>query len=188
MTITQSDTNIATPAAGTWALDPGHAEVGFVGRHFGLTKVRGRFTGVSGTVVIADDLAASTVDVTIDMATVSSGDHSRDDHLRSPDFFDVESHPTATFRSIHVDAAHGSSGRVTGDLTIKGITNSVVLDVEYLGHATDPWGNARTVFSASAAINRDDWGLTWNMLLDAGGLLVSKEIRLEIEAELIKQA
>lgn len=175
------------PAAGTWALDPGHAEVGFVGRHFGLTKVRGRFTGASGTVVIGENPADSTVEVDIDMTSVSSGDQSRDDHLRSPDFFDVEQHPTATFRSTSV-TVDGTTGKVVGDLTIKGIAKPVVLDVAYLGHARDPWGGERSVFSAGATINREDWGLTWNMLLEAGGLLVSKEIRLEIEAELVYQA
>ncbi len=175
------------PAAGTWQIDPGHAEVGFVGRHFGLTKVRGRFTGVDGAVVVADDPTGSSVQVTIDMRSVSSGDQSRDDHLRSADFFDVDHHPTATYRSsaVHVD---GTSGTIDGDLIIKGITRPVRLQMDYLGHATDPWGNERAVFSASSKINREDWGLTWNMLLEAGGLLVSKEITLEIEVELIHQA
>jgi polyisoprenoid-binding protein YceI len=175
------------PAAGTWQIDPGHAEVGFVGRHFGLTKVRGRFTGVDGAVVVADDPTDSSVQVTIDMRSVSSGDQSRDDHLRSADFFDVDQHPTATYRSsaVHVD---GTSGAIDGDLTIKGVTRPVRLRMDYLGHAIDPWGNERAIFSASSKINREDWGLTWNMLLEAGGLLVSKEITLEIEVELIHQA
>ena len=174
------------PAAGTWQIDPAHAEVGFVGRHFGLTKVRGRFTGVDGAVVVADDPTDSSVQVTIDMRSVSSGDQSRDDHLRSADLFDVDHHPTASYRStaVHLD---GTSGTIDGELTIKGITRPVQLRMDYLGHATDPWGNERAVFSASSKINREDWGLTWNMLLEAGGLLVSKEITLEIEVELIHQ-
>lgn len=173
------------PATGTWRLDPGHADVGFVGRHLGLTKVRGRFTGVSGTVTIADDLAASTVDVAIDMATVNSGDQSRDDHLRSGDFFDVDNHPTATFRSTRLDVK-ATAATLVGELTMKGITRPVTLEVDYLGHASDPWGNERAVFSASGRINREDWGLTWNMLLEAGGLLVSKEIVLQLDVELIQ--
>jgi polyisoprenoid-binding protein YceI len=174
------------PAVGTWQIDPGHAEIGFVGRHFGLTKVRGRFTGVDGAVVVAHDPTDSSVQVTIDMHSVSSGDHSRDDHLRSADFFDVDHHPTASYRStaVHLD---GTSGTIDGELTIKGITRPVRLQMDYIGHATDPWGNERAVFSASSKINREDWGLTWNMLLEAGGLLVSKEITLEIEVELIHQ-
>jgi polyisoprenoid-binding protein YceI len=174
------------PAVGIWTIDPGHAEVGFVGRHFGLTKVRGRFTGVSGTITVADDLAASTVEVVIDTASVKSGDQHRDDHLRSTDFFDVERHPTAVFRSTGV-VASGATATLTGDLTIKGVTKPVAMHVDYVGGATDPWGNERAVFSARGRINREDWGLTWNMLLDAGGLLVSKEIALEIEVELIRQ-
>jgi polyisoprenoid-binding protein YceI len=177
---------VERPATGTWTIDPGHADVGFVGRHFGLTKVRGRFLGVTGTVVIADDLAASSIDVRIDMTTVSSGDQARDDHLRSADFFDVEQHPEATFRStsLDLDGAHAS---LVGDLTIKGVTHPVRLDVDYLGQLVDPWQNERSVFSAHGRINREDWGLTWNMVLDSGGLLVSKEIAIELEVELVKQ-
>ena len=135
---------------------------------------------------ITDDLATSAITVTIDLASVSSGDQARDDHLRSADFFDIEQHPTATFRSTSVQV-DGTSATLVGDLTIKDITRPVTLDVEYLGHARDPWDNDRAVFSASGKLNREDWGLTWNMVLDTGGLLVSKEIRLEIDVELIHQ-
>lgn len=174
------------PSPGTWTVDPGHAEVAFIGRHFGLTKVRGRFTGIDGRVEFGESMADSTVEVTMDMASVDSGDSTRDDHLRSADLFDVATHPTATFRSTSI-TVDGATGTVTGDLTIKGTTRPVTLDVTYLGHARDPWDNDRAVFSASTKINREDWGLTWNMVLDTGGLLVSREIRLEIEAELIRQ-
>jgi polyisoprenoid-binding protein YceI len=176
---------VTLPATGTWKVDPGHAEVGFVGRHVGLSRVRGRFTGVDGTVVVGADLASSSVEVVIDMASVSSGDRTRDDHLRSADFFDVEHHPAATFRSVAITGA-GSTGSIEGELTIKGITRPVTLDVEFLGEVTDPWGGERAVFSAHATIERADWGLTWNMLLEAGGVLVSKTIRLEIEVELVR--
>ena len=177
---------IDVPAAGIWKIDPGHSDIAFVGRHFGLTKVRGRFTGVAGDVVFGENLTQSTVTVEIDTTSVSSGDQSRDDHLRSGDFFDVEHHPTATFCSTGVTVA-GASATLAGELTIKEITRPVTLAVEYLGHARDPWNNDRAVFTASGTINREDWGLTWNMLLEAGGLLVSKEIRLEIDVELIRQ-
>jgi len=186
MTPTRTLEGVNLPAAGLWQIDPSHAEVAFVGRHFGLTKVRGRFVGVAGNVVVADEPASSSVDVTIDLASVSSGDAGRDDHLRSADFFDVAEHPTATFRSTGVDVS-GATATMRGDLTIKGISKEVELDVDYLGHAADPWGNERAVFSARGRIDREDWGLTWNMLLEAGGLLVSKEITLEIEVELIRQ-
>lgn len=173
------------PASGRWTIDPGHAEVGFVGRHFGLTKVRGRFTGVTGHADIGDDITDSALTVTIDTASVNSGDDTRDDHLRSADLFDVEQYPQARFTSTGITIG-GANGTVTGNLTIKDVTRPVTLDVEYVGHARDPWGNERAVFSASATINRGDWGLTWNMLLDTGGLLVSKEIRIEIEIELVR--
>ena len=175
----------ATTIAGTWKIDPGHSEVGFVGRHFGLTKIRGRFVGVDGAVVIAPEVEQSSVEVVIDMASVSSGDVARDDHLRSGDFFDVAIHPTATYRSTSLTVDRDRA-RMHGDLTIKGVTRPVTLDVELLGAATDPWGNERLVLSARGRINREDWGLTWNVVLEAGGLLVSKEITLEIEVELIR--
>jgi polyisoprenoid-binding protein YceI len=169
---------------GTWRIDAGHAEVGFVGRHFGLTKIRGRFTGVDGTITLADPIEGSSVEVTIEMATVDSGDRTRDDHLRSADLFDVEHHPTARFRSTSVVVTEGP-GRLLGELTIKDVTRPVELDVAFVGRVTDPWDNDRLVFSAFGLINREDWGLTWNMPLGAGGWLVSKEVRLEIEVELL---
>lgn len=185
-TATRTIDGVELPAAGTWTIDPGHAEVAFVGRHFGLTKVRGRFTGVEGAVDIAEDVVESTVEVTIEMATVDSGATDRDDHLRSADFFAVDEHPTATFRSTRL-TIDGAAATMDGELTIKGVTRALTLEVEYLGHARDPWDNDRAVFRAATTINREDWGLTWNMVLDTGGLLVSKEIRLEVEAELIRQ-
>ncbi len=186
MTAVRTIEGIELPATGDWEVDPGHADVAFIGRHFALTKIRGRFTDITGTVAIADDIAQSTVVVEISMASVDSGNQTRDDHLRSEDLFDVTNYPSATFVSTVV-AVEGNSGEMTGDLTIKGITRPVTLDVEYLGHATDPWSNERAVFSASTTIDREDWGLNWNMILDAGGLLVSKQIRLEIDVELIRQ-
>jgi polyisoprenoid-binding protein YceI len=175
---------VGIPAPGTWVIDPGHAEVAFVGRHFMLTKIRGRFTGVTGEVVVAERPNDSRLDVVIDMASVSSGDATRDDHLRSADLFDVENHPLANFRSTSVSWL-GERGTVTGALTIKGVSRDVTLDVEYLGFAVDPWGGERAVFSASTTIDRDDWGISWNMVLDTGGLLVSKQIRIEIEVETV---
>ncbi len=186
MSATQTIGGVELPAAGTWAIDPGHAEIGFVGRHFGLTKIRGRFTAVEGTVQVAGEPTDSTVEVAIDMASVESGSTDRDNHLRSSDFFDVDNYPTAHFRSTAV-TVEGTRGTVAGELTITGVKRPVVLDVEYLGYARDPWDNDRAVFSATAIVDRDDWGLTWNMVLDNGGLLVSKQINLEIEVELIRQ-
>ena len=174
------------PAPGRWQIDPGHSEVAFIGRHFMLTKVRGRFTGVTGAITVAEDPAESTVEVTIDMASVESGSQARDDHLRSPDFFDVTRHPTATF-AARAGGWQGTRGQLAGDLTICGITRPVTLQAEYLGHVADPWGGQRAIFTAQGALNREDWDLTWNMPLDGGGLLVSKDIRIEIEAEAVLQ-
>lgn len=155
------------PATGRWTLDPGHTSVEFVGRHFMLTKVRGRFRRVEGVIDVGATPEASSVVVTIDVASVESGLQERDDHLRSSDFFDVEHHPTATFRSTDVDW-RGGSGHVTGDLTIVGITRPVTVDVDLLGQVADPWGGHRAVFSASTEIDREAWGLTWNVALDTG--------------------
>ena len=185
-TTTRTLSGVELPAPGSWAIDPGHAEVAFIGRHFMLTKIRGRFTGVQGAVTIAEDPDQSRVEVTIDMASVDSGDQTRDGHLRSADHFDVDHHPTATFRSTSVRWS-GTHGTVHGQLTIRGATRPVTLDVEYLGHVRDPWGNDKAVFSAAGQLDREDWALTWNALLETGGLVVSKDIRLEIEVETIRQ-
>jgi polyisoprenoid-binding protein YceI len=186
MSATHTLDGIDLPAAGTWEIDAGHAEVAFVGRHLMLTKVRGRFTDVAGTIVVSDEPEDTAVAVTIGMASVTSGGPARDEHLRSGDFFDVENHPTATFRSTRV-AWNGTTGTLSGDLTIKDVTRPVTLHVDYLGHVRDPWGADRAVFSAHGTVNREDWELTWNMVLDGGGLLVSKEIRVEIEIEAVRQ-
>ena len=185
-TVTRRVGGTELPIPGRWEIDPGHTEVAFIGRHFMLTKVRGRFTGVSGVIEVAEEPGGSTVEVTIDMASVESGSQARDDHLRSQDFFDAAVHPTATF-SGHAADWQGTRGLLTGKLTIRGVTRPVTLATEYLGHAADPWGGQRAVFTAEGTLNREDWGLTWNMPLDNGGLLVSKEIRIEIEAEAVLQ-
>lgn len=192
MTTTASTTSVTRtvagtviPAAGTWDIDPGHTDVAFIGRHFMVTKVRGRFTGVTGTVSVAEDPLESTVDVTIDMASVDSGNPTRDEHIRSAELFDVDSFPTATFRSTHVDWRDGTRGTVTGDLTIHGVTRQVPLEVTFEGHVRDPWGNDRAMFSARTTVDREDYGITWNVALEAGGLLVSKQITIEIDVETV---
>jgi polyisoprenoid-binding protein YceI len=174
------------PAPGRWQIDPGHTELAFIGRHFMLTRVRGRFTGVSGAIQVAEAPDDTTVEVTIDMASVDSGSQARDEHLRSADLFDAARHPTATFAGRAV-GWQGSHGLLDGELTLRGVTRPVTLQAEYLGHVADPWGGHRAVFTASGAVNREDWGLTWNLPLEGGGLLVSKEIRIEIELEAVLQ-
>jgi polyisoprenoid-binding protein YceI len=179
--------NTTLPAAGSWQIDPGHAEVAFVGRHFMLTKVRGRFTDVSGVVTIAPDPADSTLEVLIGMASVNSGSDARDDHLRSADLFDVERWPTAMYRSTRVTWTGGDEATVEGELTIRGITRPIPLAVRFVGHALDPWGGQRAVYSATGRVNREDFGITWNMALETGGILVSRDVDLEIEVETVRQ-
>src|SRR3954464_6479420 len=161
------------PAPGRWDIDPGHTDLAFVGRHFMITKVRGRFTGVSGAITIAPDLRDSSVEVVIDMASVESGNSVRDEHIRSAELFDVAQYPEGSFRSTSVEW-DGTRGVVHGDLTIHGVTRQVPLQVSFEGYARDPWGGDRGVFSARTKVNREDFGINWNVALEAGGLLVSK--------------
>jgi polyisoprenoid-binding protein YceI len=181
---TRTVDGVVLPNAGTWEIDPGHADLAFTGRHFMVTKVRGRFSDVRGTVTIAEDLNDSKVDVTIGMASVESGNPTRDDHLRSDELFDVERFPEATFRSVSVDW-HGDGGTVLGDLTIHGVTRQVPLEVTFEGYVRDPWGADRAIFSATAQVNREDFGITWNMALEAGGVLVSKDVKITIDIETV---
>lgn len=174
------------PAAGTWEIDPVHADVAFTGRHFMVTKVRGRFTDVAGSVVVGEDLNDSRVDVVIATASVESGSAVRDEHLRSPELFDVERFPEATFRSVGVDW-QGTRGVVQGDLTLHGVTRRVPLEVTFEGHVRDPWGGDRAIFSATTRVNREDFGITWNVALEAGGVLVSKEVTIDIQVETVLQ-
>ena len=172
-----------TLTAGTWAIDPTHTEVGFVARHLMVTKVRGSFTDVSGTVEVAENVTESVANVVIKTASVSTGTADRDGHLKSADFFDSETYPDMTFVSTSFDG-----DTLTGDLTIKDVTKPVTLDVEFNGVATDPWGNEKAGFEATADINRTDWGLTWNANLEKGGVLVSEKIKLVLDVQLAKQA
>jgi polyisoprenoid-binding protein YceI len=183
-TATRSLDGVTLPAPGVWEIDPGHADLSFVGRHFMITKIRGHFTDVRGAVTIAEDLEDSTVEVVIGMASIESGSQVRDDHIRSADLFDVEQFPQATFRSVDV-SWHGSEGVVNGDLTIHGVTRRVPLQVRFEGYARDLEGGDRAIFSAHTRIDRGDFGITWNVALEAGGMLVSNEIRIEIEVETV---
>jgi len=151
-----------------------------------VTKIRGRFTGVTVRFLIAENFDDSRVDVTIDMASVESGSAARDEHIKSAELFDVERFPEATFRSTDV-AWDGAAGQVTGDLTIHGVTRTVTLEVTFEGYARDPWGGDRAIFSARTKVNREDFGITWNMAVETGGVLVSKEIHVEIDLETVLQ-
>jgi polyisoprenoid-binding protein YceI len=178
---------IEAPPAGTYVLDESHTHVGFVARHLVVAKTRGRFASFRGSVVIGEDPLASSVDVEIDVASVDTRDERRDDHLRSPDFFDAEAHPVMRYRSRGVRAADHGHFVLEGDLTVRDVTRPVALTVEFDGAVTDPWGGTRAAFSASAQVDREDFGLTWNQALEGGGVVVGKIVSIEIEAEAVLQ-
>jgi len=186
-TFTREYQGLTLPQPGAYALDTGHTTIEFVGRHLMITKVRGRFTDFSGEIVIGDAPEDSSVNVTIQTASVESSDEKRDGHLRSPDFLDAEQFPTIAFRSTEVDLHRDGTAKVTGELTVKNVTRPVVLDVEFDGAQADPWGGQRLGFSAHTEIDREDWGLTWNVALETGGVLVGKKIRLEFNVEAVRQ-
>ncbi|MBA3655282.1 MAG: YceI family protein, partial [Actinobacteria bacterium] len=164
-----------------------HTAVEFVARHLMISKVRGTFTDVSGDITIAERPEDSSVEVTIAAASVNSGESARDEHLRSPDFFDAETYPTITFRSTGVENVEDEKWKVTGDLTVRDVTRPVVLDVDFEGATVTPFGDERIGFSASTEVNREDFGLTWNVAVEAGGVVVGKKIRLEFALEAIKK-
>ncbi|WP_370894233.1 YceI family protein [Janibacter sp. GXQ6167] len=171
---------------GTWNLDPAHTEVTFVARHAMVTKVRGVFRDVEGTITVADDLAESSATAQMQTASVDTGSADRDAHLRAGDFFDSEVYPTMSFASTGVSDVSEEGFVLTGDLTIKDVTRPVQLNVEFGGVAQDPYGNLRAGFSARTQIEREDWGLNFNAKLETGGVLVSKKITIEIEVSAIK--
>lgn len=173
--------------SGTWNIDPSHTEAGFTVRHAGISKVRGSVAVTSGAITVGATLPESTVSVTLDPATISTGDAGRDGHLKSGDFFEVETYPTWTFTSTAV-RVEGDVLVVVGDLTIHGATRSVELTTEFNGTATDPFGNLRAGFEGSVTINRKDYGITWNAALETGGVLVGEKITLEFEVSAIKSA
>jgi len=179
----------ASSTATTWTLDPMHVEVGFAVRHLMISTVRGRFGTASGVVVFdAANPAHNKVDVTIDVGSVDTRQEMRDNHLRSADFFDVANYPHMHFVGKRVEGDVAKKFRVVGDLTIRDITREITLDVANEGSTNDPWGNERVGFSATAKLNRSDFNLTWNQGLEAGGVLVGEEVKLSIDAELVRQA
>ena len=173
----------------TWTIDAAHSSVEFAVRHLMITTVRGRFTDVKGTVTADEaDPSKSTVEVVIDAASIDTREPQRDAHLRSADFFDVERFPTVTFRSTRVDKGDGESFTLAGDLTIHGVTRPVVLAVQSEGRIKDAWGGIRSGFTAATKIKRSDFGLTWNQLLEAGGVTVSDEVKISLDVQLVSSA
>lgn len=172
-----------------WQFDPAHTNLDFVARHMMVTTVRGTFRIFDGAIDFdPDNLAAGgKVRVNIDVNSIDTGVEQRDGHLRSGDFFDVDNYPAITFQSTHVELTDDQQGRVTGDLTIRGVTRPVTLDVEFFGVHKSPFGDKRAGFEAQTTINREDWGLTWNQTLESGGVLVSKEIKLNLSVQAVLQ-
>lgn len=183
---TRTWNGLAIPLPGTFAIDPTHTRVGFVARHLMVSKVRGNFTDVSGEIVVAEDPTQSTVQVTIKAASIETRVADRDNHLRSPDFLDVEKYPELTFRSTGLAVTDGGF-QLRGELTIKDVTREVTLDAEYEGVARSPWGQEVIGFSATTEIDREEFGITWNQALETGGVVVGKKVQIEIELEAIRQ-
>jgi polyisoprenoid-binding protein YceI len=177
---------VAIPEPGTFAIDKAHTTVGFVARHLMVSKVRGSFSEVSGTVTLAPDPLNSSVEVTIGAASFSTGAPDRDAHVRGSDFLDVEQYPNLTFTSRELRPRSGSEYVLVGDLTIRDVTREVELALEYEGTATSPWGHEVIAFTASTEIDREDWGITWNQALEAGGVLVGRKVKIEISAEAVR--
>jgi polyisoprenoid-binding protein YceI len=175
--------------SGTYSIDPAHSRLGFVARHAMVTKVRGSFNAFEGTIVVdGENPKASSATVTIDVASIDTRNADRDAHLRTNDFLAVDEYPTITFRATGIRQVDETGFEVTGDLTIRGVTNSVTIPLSYEGSATDPFGNRRIGFEGSTTISRKDYGITWNAALETGGVLVSDKVALEFEVSAVKTA
>jgi polyisoprenoid-binding protein YceI len=182
---------VSRTGTSTWQIDPSHTLVEFSAKHMMITTVKGRFSGVTGNIVVDErNPDRSTVEAEIDASTLDTRTEQRDQHLRSADFLDVEKHPTITFKSQRVSGSSKNPGdefKVSGDLTIRGTAREVTLDVVYEGTGKDPWGGERVSFSATGKIDRRDFGLTWNQALETGGLLVGNDIKISIEVQAVKK-
>lgn len=179
----------AAPAfASSWEIDPSHTQAQFAVRHLMVSNVRGEFGKTTGTIEIDEkDASKSSVNATIDATTINTREPKRDAHLKSADFFEAEKYPTITFKSKKV-SKNGDKLKVVGELTIRNVTKEVTLEVTSTAEVKDPWGNTKRGFSATTKVNREDFGLTWNKALEGGGVLVGKEVQIEIEVEAAKKA
>jgi polyisoprenoid-binding protein YceI len=184
MTTTNTIPVTLSDLSGNYVIDPAHTRIGFVARHAMVTKVRGAFNDFEGSAVLdGTDLTKSTGQLTIRAASIDTRNDQRDAHLRSNDFLAMEEYPQITFVATQVRQAGATTLEITGDLTIRGVTNSVTIPFEFEGAATDPYGNLRVGFEGSAVINRKDYGITWNAALETGGVLVGRKVKIEISAE-----
>jgi polyisoprenoid-binding protein YceI len=168
---------------GTWNVDASHSELGFTARHLMVTKVRGQFKDFDATVSVGETFEASSVRATVQLASIETGSADRDGHLRSADFFDVENNPVMTFSSTRV-----TPDTLEGELTIKGVTQPVVFDLEFNGVSKDPWGGTRAGFEAKTEINRKDFGLEWNVAIEGGGVLVGEKVKINLDIQLVQAA
>ena len=185
--LTRELQGLTLPTEGTFVIDKSHSQVGFSVRHLMVSKVRGRFADFEGELVVAEDPSQSSVEVTIEAKSIDTNDVNRDNHVRTNDFLNADEYPTITFRSRKVELGK-SDWKVTGDLTVRGVTRPIVLDVEFQGVVQDPWGNQRLGFSATGEIDRNDFGVSFNAALETGGVVVGPKVKLEIEAEAVRQA
>lgn len=190
---TSASTAANSPAPGTvstWNIDPAHSAAEFKVKHMMIANVKGKFTGLSGVLKLDEtDYTHSTVQASIPVSSLSTGDDQRDGHLKGADFFDAEKFPALTFKSTNIDSEGGPNYSVTGDLTIHGVTKSVILAIEDVSQpAKDPWGNQRIGLSGSTKINRKDFGLVWNAALETGGVLVGEEVTITLDIQFVKAA
>jgi polyisoprenoid-binding protein YceI len=176
-----------TPSVGTWVIDRAHSDLKIIARHLMVTKVRGTFDNLSGTIVVAEDPTQSTVEVVAKAATVTTGTADRDNHLRSPDFLDAENHPEIVFKSTKLTPKN-DRWILSGDLTVRGVTRPVTFALTFDGEAVDPFGNTKAAFTAVGEVDREQWGLTWNVPLEGGGVLVSKTLRVEFDVQAVLQS
>jgi polyisoprenoid-binding protein YceI len=188
ITSTREFRGLQIPVAGTYTLDAAHKRVGFVARHLMVSKVRGNFDEATATIVVGEDPLQSSVSATIQTASVFTGQSDRDNHLRTSDFFEVAKYPTIEYRSTGIKSFEGNEFVLEGELTIKGVTKPVDLRVEFEGAGRSPYGQDVFGFSATAEVDREEWGLTWNVALESGGVMVGKKVKIEIEGEAIRQA
>lgn len=172
-----------------WNIDPAHSRAEFTVRHMMVTKVRGAFEDISGWLDFDEENPAnSQIEATIQVATINTNAADRDNHLRSPDFFDVDHFPTMSFKSTSIEITGDNVGKVTGDLTIRGTTKEVTFDVEFFGTASSPFGDERAGFSGTTKIDREDFGLTWNVALETGGVLVGREVTINVDLQVVQEA
>lgn len=174
--------------AGTWNVDPAHSKVGFAVKHMGIATVRGEFTEFAGTLQVGTDLATAKASGTVKVQSVDTNEAQRDEHLRSPDFFDAAQYPELTFESTKIEALDDEEFRITGNLTVHGVTNEIVLHAELQGTDVDPWGNTRVGFEVTGQLSRGDYGMKFNQALGSGNMLVADKVKLALDISAVKQA